>query len=414
MSERACFVGVVSTGQPPLEGVKWNPPLNANNNVKKSEQHAVQEEESLETQWKQAMQRTEMYAAAPDTIAPSPRKFEQEVERFSFYSSNEEQDDEQLVVQDGYGATVEEEEQVVEVEEEEEEEEVEEYQGATLGMEEEYEEYAEYEEYEEQGAQAWAQDASEDESSNYYSGSQDFSGVSYGNVSTLSASPFSYTSSPQPSAQVQPVEMFRERTTPIISPPPPSPPPPSPLAAPTVPKIAAKTSTVAVAKTAGEFLEQLEAGEEGLDTLEDGEQRVPPERLNIVLVGAECAPWSKTGGLGDVVGSLPKAFAKLGHRVMCIAPRYANYAEGWDTGVRIQFNVKGQTFEVGYFHGYIDDVDYIFVDHPIFHGYEANIYGGSREDLLVRLQMFCRAAIEAPLQVSQGGLALASLSLSFI
>jgi hypothetical protein len=30
------------------------------------------------------------------------------------------------------------------------------------------------------------------------------------------------------------------------------------------------------------------------------------ERLNIVFVGAECAPFSKTGGLGDVMASLPK------------------------------------------------------------------------------------------------------------
>ena len=30
------------------------------------------------------------------------------------------------------------------------------------------------------------------------------------------------------------------------------------------------------------------------------------ERLNVVFVGAECAPFSKTGGLGDVMASLPK------------------------------------------------------------------------------------------------------------
>ena len=30
------------------------------------------------------------------------------------------------------------------------------------------------------------------------------------------------------------------------------------------------------------------------------------ERLNVVMVGAECAPFSKTAGLGDVMSSLPK------------------------------------------------------------------------------------------------------------
>ena len=34
------------------------------------------------------------------------------------------------------------------------------------------------------------------------------------------------------------------------------------------------------------------------------------ERLNVVMVGFECAPFSKTGGLGDVVSSLPKALVR--------------------------------------------------------------------------------------------------------
>lgn len=34
--------------------------------------------------------------------------------------------------------------------------------------------------------------------------------------------------------------------------------------------------------------------------------RADGERLNVVMVGAECAPFSKTGGLGDVMASLPK------------------------------------------------------------------------------------------------------------
>lgn len=50
--------------------------------------------------------------------------------------------------------------------------------------------------------------------------------------------------------------------------------------------------------------------------------RITPTCLNIVFVSAEVAPWSKTGGLGDVVGGLPIELAKRGHRVMSIAPRW--------------------------------------------------------------------------------------------
>lgn len=50
--------------------------------------------------------------------------------------------------------------------------------------------------------------------------------------------------------------------------------------------------------------------------------------LRIVFVSAEVGPWSKTGGLGDVVGGLPIALAQRGHNVMTIAPRYWECCDG--------------------------------------------------------------------------------------
>ena len=44
--------------------------------------------------------------------------------------------------------------------------------------------------------------------------------------------------------------------------------------------------------------------------------------MKIVFVSAEVSPYSKSGGLADVAGSLPKEFLKMGHEVLIITPRY--------------------------------------------------------------------------------------------
>jgi starch synthase len=44
--------------------------------------------------------------------------------------------------------------------------------------------------------------------------------------------------------------------------------------------------------------------------------------VKIVFVASEGVPYSKTGGLADVVGALPKALAELGHELEVVLPRY--------------------------------------------------------------------------------------------
>ena len=39
---------------------------------------------------------------------------------------------------------------------------------------------------------------------------------------------------------------------------------------------------------------------------------------------------------------------------------------------------------MGYFHGFIDGVDFVFVDHPCFHAHKGNMYGGERHDIQFR------------------------------
>ncbi len=50
--------------------------------------------------------------------------------------------------------------------------------------------------------------------------------------------------------------------------------------------------------------------------------------MKVAFVASEGVPFSKTGGLADVVGALPKALAVLGHEVEVILPRYRVTAAG--------------------------------------------------------------------------------------
>ncbi|KAG4958744.1 hypothetical protein GLYMA_13G062700v4 [Glycine max] len=160
-----------------------------------------------------------------------------------------------------------------------------------------------------------------------------------------------------------------------------------------------------------------EVANEG-DNVESKGENPPPlagaNVMNVILVAAECAPFVKTGGLGDVAGSLPKALARRGHRVMVVVPRYSHYADAQDIGVWKRYKVDGQDMEVTYFHSYIDGVDFVFIDSPNFRHLQDNIYGGNREDILKRMVLFCKAAAEVPWHVPCGGVCYGDGNLAFI
>lgn len=117
---------------------------------------------------------------------------------------------------------------------------------------------------------------------------------------------------------------------------------------------------------------------------------------NILLAAAECAPLSKTGGLADVVGTLPKALKKLKidarvitpyHR--CIKDKYADKVEHL-----FDFNVSlgWRTQYCGIERLELDGVCIYLVDNEFYFG--EKIYKGGWEEG-EQYAFFCRAVLDA-------------------
>ncbi|XP_043716336.1 soluble starch synthase 1, chloroplastic/amyloplastic-like [Telopea speciosissima] len=145
----------------------------------------------------------------------------------------------------------------------------------------------------------------------------------------------------------------------------------------------------------------------------DDEEK-PPTGVthNIVFVTSEAAPYSKTGGLGDVCGSLPVALAARGQSVMVVSPRYLRgdpkdkvFGGAFDVDCRIKIPCFDGLHEVAFFHEYRAGVDWVFVDHPSYHR-PGNPYGdshGAFGDNQFRFTLLCHAACEAPLVIPLRG-----------
>ncbi|KAL1830302.1 hypothetical protein ACET3Z_008714 [Daucus carota] len=127
--------------------------------------------------------------------------------------------------------------------------------------------------------------------------------------------------------------------------------------------------------------------------------------MSLIFVASEVGPWSKTGGLGDVLGGLPPAMAANGHRVMTVSPRYDQYKDAWDTEVVVELKAGDKTEQVRFFHCYKRGVDRVFVDHPwflekVWGKTKSKIYGPITgkdfQDNQLRFSLLCQAALEAP------------------
>jgi starch synthase len=124
--------------------------------------------------------------------------------------------------------------------------------------------------------------------------------------------------------------------------------------------------------------------------------------MHIVFAASECAPWARTGGLGDVVSALPKTLAKLGHRVSVFLPYYRQVAKAVPDAtvvlpsVTIPFPTYSRFVRIlnG---GLLDGVQNYFVDCPELYDRES-FYGtpsGDYSDNAERFGLLSRTVIEA-------------------
>jgi starch synthase len=125
--------------------------------------------------------------------------------------------------------------------------------------------------------------------------------------------------------------------------------------------------------------------------------------MNILFATAEAAPFSKTGGLGDVCGALPRELAKLGHRVSIVLPAFR---QAFDAGVEIEST--GVEFEIPIGQKLVpgrllrsrlpdSDVDVYLVHKPEYFD-RPQLYrehGEDYQDNAERFTFFCRAGLEA-------------------
>ena len=117
--------------------------------------------------------------------------------------------------------------------------------------------------------------------------------------------------------------------------------------------------------------------------------------MKILFVAAEGAPFSKTGGLGDVIGALPKSLVKAGHEVGVILPYYdmtdAKFGDQVEDLFSFEVSVGWRREYVGVKKIELEGVNFYFIDnqHYFFRGH---VYGDFDDG--ERFAYFQLAAIE--------------------
>ena len=125
------------------------------------------------------------------------------------------------------------------------------------------------------------------------------------------------------------------------------------------------------------------------------------KRLKILIVATEAVPFVKEGGIADVIGSLPKELAALGHEVCIFLPRYGTIdPSDWGlrhTGVVRSLPMGGydKTFSIWQTTFSDAPVTVYLLDSEEYFGQYQRIYLGlDQRDEQRRFLLFCRGLLE--------------------
>jgi len=101
--------------------------------------------------------------------------------------------------------------------------------------------------------------------------------------------------------------------------------------------------------------------------------------MKILLVGSEAYPFSKTGGLADVLGSLPKELKSLGVDVRVVIPKHMWTKEKFQEELLFLGSFKVPVNDKMEYAGIEtivkDDVIFYFIDNEYYFGYRNTLYG---------------------------------------
>ena len=91
---------------------------------------------------------------------------------------------------------------------------------------------------------------------------------------------------------------------------------------------------------------------------------------NILFASSECVPFIKTGGLADVVGSLPKDFDKEKYDCRVVLPKYMCMKQEWvdrlEYITNFYMDFAGEDRYVGIFKTELNGVTFYFIDNEFY------------------------------------------------